>query len=51
MKRLFLVCLLATTSLFAQSKAPKQSNLESITLAGGCYWCVEAVYENLNGVQ
>ena len=51
MKKLLLVCLLATTSLFAQSKAPKQSNFESITLAGGCYWCVEAVYENLNGVQ
>jgi peptide methionine sulfoxide reductase msrA/msrB len=27
------------------------SNLETITLAGGCYWCVEAVYENLKGVQ
>lgn len=45
------MCLLAATSLFAQSKAHKRSNLESITLAGGCYWCVEAVYENLNGVQ
>lgn len=27
------------------------SNLETITLGGGCYWCVEAVYEKLNGVQ
>jgi peptide methionine sulfoxide reductase msrA/msrB len=26
-------------------------NLEMITLAGGCYWCVEAVYENLKGVE
>ena len=51
MKKLFLVFLLATTSLFAQSKAQKQSNLETITLGGGCYWCVEAVYENLIGVQ
>ncbi len=40
-----------TSSLFAQGQTPKQSNLESITLAGGCYWCVEAVYENLIGVQ
>jgi peptide methionine sulfoxide reductase msrA/msrB len=24
---------------------------ETITLAGGCYWCVEAVYENLKGVE
>lgn len=51
MKKLFLVCLLTTSSLFAQSQSPKKSNLESITLAGGCYWCVEAVYENLVGVQ
>ena len=51
MKKLFLICLLTTSSLFAQSQTPKQSNLETITLAGGCYWCVEAVYENLIGVQ
>ncbi|RTZ03880.1 peptide-methionine (S)-S-oxide reductase [Flavobacterium bomense] len=51
MKKLFLVCILTTSSLFAQGQTPKQSNLESITLAGGCYWCVEAVYENLIGVQ
>ena len=24
---------------------------ETITLGGGCYWCVEAVYEKLDGVQ
>lgn len=51
MKKLFLLCILTTSSLFAQSQTPKQSNLETITLAGGCYWCVEAVYENLIGVQ
>lgn len=28
-----------------------KNNLETITLAGGCYWCVEAVYENLDGVK
>ena len=27
------------------------SNLETITIGGGCYWCVEAVYEKLNGVK
>lgn len=31
----------------AQTK-PRQ---DSITLAGGCYWCVEAIYENLKGVS
>ena len=28
-----------------------KGNLETITLGGGCYWCVEAVYENLKGVK
>ena len=26
-------------------------NIETIILGGGCYWCVEAVYENLQGVE
>lgn len=55
MKKIFLVFALATFSMFAQSKTSdkksKQSNLETITLAGGCYWCVEAIYENLDGVK
>lgn len=52
MKKYLLICLFATTGLFAQKKEVKtNSNLETITLAGGCYWCVEAIYENLNGVK
>ena len=27
------------------------NNVETITLGGGCYWCVEAVYEKLEGVK
>jgi len=50
MKNTFLICLFALCfSGFAQTK--KTSNFETITVGGGCYWCVEAVYENLNGVK
>lgn len=55
MKNLFLICLLTSVGMFGQNtgtgKVTKKSNLESIILAGGCYWCVEAIYENLNGVK
>ena len=49
MKKLLLILLLVAAASFAQNKKAVQ-NLETITLGGGCYWCVEAVYENLNGV-
>ena len=26
-------------------------NIQTATLAGGCFWCVEAVFDELNGVQ
>ncbi|WPO79462.1 peptide-methionine (S)-S-oxide reductase MsrA [Flavobacterium sp. KACC 22761] len=50
MKNILLICLFALSlNGFSQNKKP--SNLETITLGGGCYWCVEAVYENLDGVK
>ena len=55
MKKIILVVLLASYGMFGQNnaalKVKKESNVETITLAGGCYWCVEAVYENLVGVK
>ncbi|PKB17499.1 peptide-methionine (S)-S-oxide reductase MsrA [Flavobacterium sp. 5] len=54
-KTIFLFCLLFSGALFSQNnsstKKMTQSNFETITLGGGCYWCVEAVYENLKGVK
>lgn len=50
MKNTILICLFALSlNGFAQNNKP--SSLETITLGGGCYWCVEAVYENLDGVK
>lgn len=54
-KIIILACVLFTGILFSQNntktKKMTQSNFETITLGGGCYWCVEAVYENLKGVK
>lgn len=50
----FIIILFISGLTFAQNKnnsTPTKPKLESITLGGGCYWCVEAVYENLRGVQ
>ena len=54
MRNLIILCLIAT-SMFGQktenNKMKTESNLETIVIGGGCYWCVEAVYENLMGVK
>lgn len=54
-KTIILACILFTGTLFSQNntktKKMTESNFETITLGGGCYWCVEAVYENLKGVK
>jgi peptide-methionine (S)-S-oxide reductase len=54
MKKYIILSLFLGLNCFAQNKpdvVKKESNLDTITLAGGCYWCVEAVYENLVGVK
>ncbi len=33
------------------SQAEHQSGKEIATLAGGCFWCLEAVYDKLEGVE
>ncbi|MGB7244583.1 MAG: peptide-methionine (S)-S-oxide reductase MsrA [Sulfitobacter sp.] len=37
--------------LFAQSKSARASNLETLTVAGGCFWCVESDFEKVKGVH
>ncbi|MBZ4041918.1 peptide-methionine (S)-S-oxide reductase MsrA [Flavobacterium hibisci] len=49
MKKILLICFFVfSLNGFSQKKT---LDIETITLGGGCYWCVEAVYENLNGVK
>jgi peptide-methionine (S)-S-oxide reductase len=38
-----------TLEIGAMASAPEHP-IELATLAGGCFWCVEAVYRNLDGV-
>lgn len=52
MKKSFLILILLSLSMMGQNNPKKNnSNLETITLGGGCYWCTEAIFENLIGVK
>jgi peptide methionine sulfoxide reductase msrA/msrB len=42
-------CVNSTSLNFLE--ASKSATMDTITLGGGCYWCVEAVYEKLEGVE
>ena len=41
----------AVAFLGLQATSMGQENLETITLGAGCFWCVEAVYESIPGVE
>ena len=58
---LILLALTLSLQSCGQNKEPKKTiskndqtmnntNLDTITLAGGCYWCIEAIYQRLEGV-
>ncbi|WP_299045090.1 peptide-methionine (S)-S-oxide reductase MsrA [uncultured Tateyamaria sp.] len=42
--------LMIALGLLAQSKTSHAQQLETITVAGGCFWCVEADFEKVSGV-
>lgn len=49
-KTITLACLIGL-GLFAQSTAVKAAGTENITVAGGCFWCVESDFESIKGVK
>ena len=56
MKNIILIILVfATANIDAQSILTKKSKmsdkLEIATLANGCFWCTEAIFQRLNGVE
>lgn len=37
--------------LFAQTSTARAAGTETLTVAGGCFWCVEADFEKVRGVK
>lgn len=44
-----LICLISFLVTFQTMNA--KDSFEEITLGGGCFWCLEALYERLSGVE
>lgn len=43
--------LMSTLSTTAQTNSPATKNLQLATVGGGCFWCTEAVFLQVKGVQ
>jgi peptide-methionine (S)-S-oxide reductase len=50
MKKFFLAAAFAATALTSPAEAQQRTDLETAILAGGCFWCVEADFDKIEGV-
>jgi methionine-S-sulfoxide reductase len=51
LQRIFFVIMLGLGILGEIHGMEQKSNKETIVLGGGCFWCIEAVYERIPGIQ
>ena len=49
--RPILLSIAIVLGICAQAKQSSASDLETLTVAGGCFWCVEADFEKVGGVK
>lgn len=47
----FALSVLILLGLFAQSREALAAGSQTLTVAGGCFWCVEADFESVEGVS
>lgn len=47
----FLLSIAIIVGICAQAKQSSAADLETLTVAGGCFWCVEADFEKVAGVK
>jgi peptide-methionine (S)-S-oxide reductase len=45
------LAIMIAVGLFAQTKASHAAETETLTVAGGCFWCVESDFETVKGVK
>ena len=47
----FALATMIAIGVFAQSKTAQAADTEVLTVAGGCFWCVESDFESVKGVK